>query len=697
MIRTTSLYCGLLAFALFFINEASCDTLSDKPSDELFGIGKLWTIHLRVDADEWEKIEPEDAGGFPGGPPPFRGGPQANNSEERPEPRDRNDMAPGNRVQGERGRGRRGPGPGGMMRGVKFPYVHADFEFEGMTVKNVAIRYKGQASFMMARNSPKKSFKIDFNRYKDNQEFFQLKKLNLNNNTMDPSQMVDSLSYDLFRAFQIPAPRTAHAKVYLTVEGQQDRKYLGVYTIVEQIDDDFLKRNFDRKSGLLLKPQMIPGFPYYGNDWEDYEVPYEPKSDNVTWKQAKHFMAFTELVNDASDEEFAQNIETYTDVVQFLRFLAVNVVISNYDSILGMGQNYYIYRDPDLDRFLWIPWDCNLAFGKFPMGGSNYQQMKASINEPLSNTQPLIDRILKIPEWKDVYLKYVREFTEDVFLSERVCKNVDAMHALIKTAVEKDPNVSFEKYMQCVSNDPIEKSEGMGFPFGGPRGRDRNSQRSSDNQENRGDREFRGGPPMMGGAFSLVSWTKGRRESVIEQLDGKSEGVKLSRGMGPGSRGPGGPGGFGPDGPGGPGGFGPGMFLGPQLMTVIDQNEDGTISAVEYENQYKQWSKEWDKDADAVLSQEELTNGLSELFKPPEDMPFGPPGGFSPGMFLVSSFLNNDNETGLNRNDFETLWKEWFTKWDGDNSNDLEEQEIVEGLNGIIRPPRGFMGGPPRF
>ena len=43
--------------------------------------------------------------------------------------------------------------------GIEFVYVHADLEFEGQLLKDVAVRYKGNGTFMESRNSLKRSLK----------------------------------------------------------------------------------------------------------------------------------------------------------------------------------------------------------------------------------------------------------------------------------------------------------------------------------------------------------------------------------------------------------------------------------------------------------------------------------------------------------------------------------------------------------
>lgn len=706
---------------------------ADKNSDEFFGLDKLWTIELKVSAEEWKKINPQGGGGFPGHPP-FMGdrrsaGDGIRQASQQPGQRQGMERRPGGPGgfgpggPGGPGGGPGGPGggpggrPGGPFQGIEYPYVAGDFIIDGATVAKVGIRYKGKASFFMSGNSPKKSFKISFNHFDKNQKLFGLSKINLNNNTADPSQMVDALSYETFREFNLPAPRTAFAKVYLTIDGEKNREYIGLYTIAEQIDSTFLKRNFSDSKGLLLKPQMVQGFPYYGRNWEDYEKSYGSKSSEVSWSEAKRFMDFAQLVNEATDTEFRQKVGDYTDIDQFLRFLAVNVGISNYDSILGMGQNYYIYYEPEKKKFVWIPWDLNLAFGKFMMINSPVEQMEANIKEPNASRQPLIERILAIPEYKEKYQNYLREFIGKDFQPSRIRKNIDAVNAAISEAVKEDPGYSEKDYAKSISSDPMDKNQKSSFPFPPQGAMNQGGKRDGQGNNPGGGRggfgpggRGPGGPGGPGGfgprpesGFSLESWVKGRVESIQKQLNGESEGIKLAmRGPGghgpggpggPGGGGPGGPGGFGP---GGPGGFGPGMFLGPQLFPAIDKNNDQKIAKSESNDSWNQLATAWDKDGNKSLSQKEITDGLSQIFKIPEDMPFAPPGGFSPGMMILPSILEKADKNGeISLSSFVTLWDEWFIQWDADKNGVLDNNEYANGLTGIVGPPPGMMDGPP--
>ncbi|MDX9755188.1 MAG: hypothetical protein RBU29_14580 [bacterium] len=185
--------------------------------------------------------------------------------------------------------------------------------------------------------------------------------------------------------------------------------------------------------------------------------------------------------------------------------------------------------------------------------------------------------------------------------------------------------------------------------------------------------------------FSLASWIEGRYQSVQDQLDGKTEGTVLKM------RGPGG----GPQG--GPGGFGPGMFLGPQLLTHLDQDQNHLVNLSEIKASWNRWETTWDSDKDNFLTEKELNQGLAQLFPMPDLGPMGPPAGFHPGMMLIQPLMKKaDGQGKLHPAAAAQLWEEWFTTWDSDQSDTWTEQEIITGLNQVVGTPPGF-GPPPGF
>src|SRR5205823_1015404 len=184
----------------------------------------------------------------------------------------------------------------------------------------------------------KRNFKIELDHYDTDLRFRGLKIINLNAGAMDPTKAREALSYAVFRAAGVPAPRTAFAEVTLTVPGKYDKEHVGLYTLIEGVDKNFLKLHFKNSAGLLMKPERIPGLVYLGEDWARYKDTYLPKRE-ATKDEIKRVIDFTKLVSAAPDAQFNEEISSYLDVDAFLKFMAVTAIIANLDSFHG-GHNY---------------------------------------------------------------------------------------------------------------------------------------------------------------------------------------------------------------------------------------------------------------------------------------------------------------------------------------------------------------------
>ncbi|MBI4662580.1 MAG: CotH kinase family protein [Verrucomicrobia bacterium] len=63
--------------------------------------------------------------------------------------------------------------------------------------------------------------------------------LNLHNNATDAGFMNEVPTFRLFRDAGVPAPRTTFARVFVTVPRKHERRYFGLYTILENVDNNF--------------------------------------------------------------------------------------------------------------------------------------------------------------------------------------------------------------------------------------------------------------------------------------------------------------------------------------------------------------------------------------------------------------------------------------------------------------------------
>src|SRR5262249_35761707 len=295
----------------------------------------------------------------------------------------------------------------------------------------------------------------------------------------------------VFRAAGVPAPRTAFAQATLTIPGKYDRELLGTYTLVEQVSKTFLKDHFKSAKGLLLKPEGIRAMEYLGDDWAPYEKRYNAKSD-ADPKLRQRLIDFSRLVDRGADEAFRKQIGSYLAVDEYLRFIAVNALVSNLDSIFMMGHNYYIYLPSESGKVVFMPWDLDLSLAGFPMAGGPDQQADLSLTHPFAGENRLFDRLMANREISEQYQKILKDLASTCFAKDSRRKQVDAIEQVTKEPLAKEKAAAEKR-----------REFGGGFGPPGP-----------------------GGPPeIFGRGLNLRGFITKRTESVAAQLAGKSKGT----------------------------------------------------------------------------------------------------------------------------------------------------------------------------
>ena len=496
---------------------------------------------------------------------------------------------PGNRGFGMNLQGAEGKRNGvAAAMGIEFKYVHAELEFEGITFKDVGVRYKGNGTFMESRNSLKRSLKVDLSHFAKNQKLAGVSKLNFNNNVTDASWMNEVLSYRLYRDAGVPAPQTAFARVYVSVPGKFDHQYFGLYSLVEDVDRVFALKRFGTRRGAIFKPVTPSLFSDLGDNWTNYNQTYDPKT-SLYDEQKERVIELSRLVTKADDKTFAAKIGEFIDLEEFARFMAVMVFLSDMDGILGPGQNLYLFLHPKSQWFEFIPWDQDHSFGQFGMRGTQQQRENLSVLKPWDGDNQFLERMYKLENFQKLYLAALKKFSPTIFRPERFHQQVDELAAVIRPAVAQESSEKLARFDSVVAGNSLQP-----MSFGGPR--------------------FGGfGDPMK----PIKGFVNVRAQSIADQIDGKSQGLTIAGGFG--GR-PGGPGGLG--GP-GPGGFGPGMFLGPAWFQALDDQKKGALSSEDFTRGFARWFDSWNTDKTGVLSQNQLRAGINKDLSPFRG---GPPG-----------------------------------------------------------------------
>src|SRR5262249_5639656 len=157
-------------------------------------------------------------------------------------------------------------------------------------------------------------------------------------------------------------------------------------------------------------PEGVRGPEYLGADWNAYKVRYKPNREAAP-EEAKLLITLARLIEKADQTEFAQKIGGYLDLDKFLRYLAVTAMLVNFDSPLAMGQNFYMYLPAKTPKVVFLPWDLDLTFAAWPMGGPAEQQVRLSLLHPQIGEHKLIERLLADETIRDRYLRIIRDLS----------------------------------------------------------------------------------------------------------------------------------------------------------------------------------------------------------------------------------------------------------------------------------------------
>ncbi|MCL4239371.1 MAG: CotH kinase family protein [Anaerolineae bacterium] len=340
-----------------------------------------------------------------------------------------------------------GMGAGGMALGTSQNpiWVAADIEFEGQTWTNVGIRFKGNSSLMSTWGSGtwKLPFKLDFDEFEDdypeikNQRFYGFKQLSFSSNWSDPSLLREKVTADIFREAGVPAAQTAFYAVY--VDSGEGPLYFGLYTAVEVVDDTVIETQFADDSGNVYKPEGT-GATFAAGTFNEASFDKETNQDEADYSDILAlFDALHATTRTTDPAAWRSNLEAVFDVDGFLRWLAVNSIVQNWDTYGQMAHNYYLYTDPSTGLITWIPWDNNMALmagmgggdGGGREGRGGFGGELALGLDSVGSDWPLIRYLMDEPVYRALYDQYVAETITGAFEPARMAAIYQTLHGLI--------------------------------------------------------------------------------------------------------------------------------------------------------------------------------------------------------------------------------------------------------------------------
>lgn len=396
-------------------------------------------------------------------------------------------------------------------------YYQCNVKINGETFYNVGIRPKGNtslSSIAMDETTNRYSFKLEFDQYVEGQTCYGLDKLVLNSNYADATNMKETLIYDMYAYLDADASLYNYAKisvngeywgVYTALESVEDSFLLRNYGVdsgklykpetmgmgggdnkggmdfgnMKAPPDNFNLKNSnseDEKESTTGEnmpqtdkipdmgempemgemPDMNGGFSmdgsganlnYSDDDLDSYSTIWEGEVGNTSKNDHKRVVKALKNISEGTD------LETYMDIDNLLKYMAVHVFSVNEDSLSGMmAHNYYLYEENG--KLNIIPWDYNLALGG--MGGmGTSSDATDTINDPIDNSfsgTNFFDTLMKNEEYHAKYYEYMQKLVDEYLLGGGFEKFYNRVRSQIDELVETDPNAfyTYDEYLAAV-------------------------------------------------------------------------------------------------------------------------------------------------------------------------------------------------------------------------------------------------------
>lgn len=241
---------------------------------------------------------------------------------------------------------------------------------------------------------------------------FGFHEMNLSAQIYDPSHLRSTLATEAFAALGFPV--FAHRHIFLRVNGTN----LGLYLLVERVNEAFFHRR-----GLPVHELISCGFGARfgygeGNHLEKYFEKKIPKSGNLN-----SFGEFLHALDTAEPDRFAEQLGTYLDIDNYLRYHALASILNHVD---GFANNIYFYRPTASSPYQIIPWDFDkLLFPHHDVG--------------LVGDNEIIEKLLRSDSCVAAYKHAVRQAISGPLDPASIFPRLEAQAARIADAHALDP------------------------------------------------------------------------------------------------------------------------------------------------------------------------------------------------------------------------------------------------------------------
>ncbi len=353
------------------------------------------------------------------------------------------------------------PENGGMFAPPNNMQVPADGEMFAPQ-GNPQIPAGDQDPAQQSGNERKIPFMIKFDKFVDGQTYQGQTAIAIRTygTSSDEALLAEPVTNEIARSIGLPATQTA----YTGFQFNDDNETL--YVISELVNEEYLSRYFENANGVLYKAEIGSTLIYEGEDPSSYAKSFTQQTQ-VNDADLSPLIDFMRFLDQSDDETFENDLPDYFDVDAFATYLAVNDLLVNTDSIIGMNNNFYLYYDDVNKQFTLLMWDTNESLGRvggnvsYPIDFTNTQQniggqggggrgMMGGDRGPGGGQNTLLTRFMANTSFKSLYEEKLQSVYQQAFLSGSITTTVEHYSSLIHSINSERNLVGIDAYDQAV-------------------------------------------------------------------------------------------------------------------------------------------------------------------------------------------------------------------------------------------------------
>jgi len=313
-----------------------------------------------------------------------------------------------------------------------------------------------QASTVESGSTTKVPLMIKFDEYVEGQTYQGYTNLAVRTygTTPNAAMLSEPVTNAVFRLAGLPAAQTAYAGVSLNGADEQ------LFVISEIINQDYIERNFPGSSGMLYKAEVGSNMEYLGEDPSQYARKFTQQT-RVNDADMAPLIEFLRFIDEADDETFNAELSSYIDIDALATYLAVNNLLVNQDSLVGMNNNYYLYYDETTHRFSLLYWDGNESLAKMGRGSSSAtfdiyyegQQEGRGGGMRMGGENQLVKRFMANPEFLALYEQKLKSVYAVSYQDGAITNLVNGYASVVSSTLSTRPTLAnAESYTQAVDN-----------------------------------------------------------------------------------------------------------------------------------------------------------------------------------------------------------------------------------------------------